>query len=242
MNLEASPIGLPGAAHLLVFALLLPLAAMRTRHRLRHLDLPSRRAHFLGVLAQQLLFLLASLWVAAREGILLFPRFAPSAGNLILGAAVTTALVLTLRGEWRRSVEARTRAAYLFMPWDAAERGLWLSVAAAAAVAEEVTYRAVAVTLFGRLVGSPVLAVTLAAAAFGFAHGVQGPRSAIGAVGAALIFHGLVFLTGGLYVAIAVHFAYDLIAGLCYARLGKALGYPRDGFPPENPEPRLASA
>jgi len=41
----------------------------------------------------------------------------------------------------------------------------------------------------------------------------------------ALGFHALVWLSGSLYVAMVVHIAYDIIAGLTYGRLGKELGY-----------------
>jgi membrane protease YdiL (CAAX protease family) len=41
----------------------------------------------------------------------------------------------------------------------------------------------------------------------------------------ALGFHLLVWLSGSLYVAMAVHIIYDVTAGLNYAKLGKQLGY-----------------
>jgi membrane protease YdiL (CAAX protease family) len=37
-------------------------------------------------------------------------------------------------------------------------------------------------------------------------------------------FQGLVWLTGSLYVAMLVHVAYDITAGLMYGKLGRELG------------------
>jgi membrane protease YdiL (CAAX protease family) len=44
----------------------------------------------------------------------------------------------------------------------------------------------------------------------------------------ALGFHALVWRAGSLYVAMAVHVAYDITAGITYGRLGKELGYSLD--------------
>ena len=45
---------------------------------------------------------------------------------------------------------------------------------------------------------------------------------AIAAIAAA--FHVLVMVSGSLYVAMAVHFIYDVIAGFTYARFARQLG------------------
>ena len=242
MTLWPFPIGTAATLHLLVFGLLLPVAGARSYRRLRTIPLPPRPVHFLSVTVQQLVFLGFAVWVARREGIVLFPPVAPGVPDLLLGAAVTAALVALLRGRWRQSIERRERAAYLFMPWTAGERRLWAAVSAAAGLAEEVAYRGVLVAILARLAGSPLAAVPIAALLFGLAHGVQGRQSAVTIGGVALVFHGLVLVTGTLYVAIAVHFAYDLLAGLSYGRLGKELGYPRDGYPPEGAEPAPVGA
>ena len=52
----------------------------------------------------------------------------------------------------------------------------------------------------------------------------------------AVAFHGLVALTGTLYVAMAVHFLYDVIAGLTYGRLAREYGLPNE---PPMPNPDL---
>jgi hypothetical protein len=54
---------------------------------------------------------------------------------------------------------------------------------------------------------------------------VQGWKSSAIIVFFALGFHALVWLSGSLYVAMVVHTAYDITAGLTYGRLGRKLGY-----------------
>jgi membrane protease YdiL (CAAX protease family) len=69
----------------------------------------------------------------------------------------------------------------------------------------------------------------VAAAVFGFSHLVQGWKSAGIVTGVALLLQGLVAVSGSLLLPVAVHFLYDLIAGLAYGRLGHQLGYPIEG-------------
>jgi hypothetical protein len=64
---------------------------------------------------------------------------------------------------------------------------------------------------------------------------IQGWRSAAVILVFALGFHALVWLSGSLYVAMAVHIAYDVTAGISYGRLGRELGYQLD--PGESPVP-----
>jgi len=70
---------------------------------------------------------------------------------------------------------------------------------------------------------------------FAVAHAVQGFKAIPLIAAIALVFHGLVLLTGSLYVAMAVHFLYDAIAGFTYAKLAARYGY-RFGLPAEKYE------
>lgn len=53
---------------------------------------------------------------------------------------------------------------------------------------------------------------------------VQGWKSSAIIFFFAMGFHGLVWLSGSLYVAMIVHITYDIIAGLNYGRLGRQFG------------------
>jgi membrane protease YdiL (CAAX protease family) len=76
-----------------------------------------------------------------------------------------------------------------------------------------------------RLTGSVSAAVGLCIVMFGVAHAMQGWKSAGAIMIFAAAFHLLVWLAGSLYVAMAVHFLYDLIAGFAYGHLAGKLGY-----------------
>lgn len=213
-----------GWGFLVLFGLALPAAALASRRRLATVELPPRHQHFIAVILQQLVLLGLALAAARVEGVALSLKL-PSAPGLVLGAATLAGLVLAFRPLWRRSVAERERLAWLFMPTTRREKVLWAGVAAAAGVGEEIAYRGVFTELALRLTGMPAAAIGLAVLAFALAHSTQKLRTTLLILPVALVFHGLVMATGTLVIAIAVHAAYDLIAGLTYARLGRELGY-----------------
>jgi hypothetical protein len=224
----------PGSAgwfHLAFFGLLIPWAAWQTRTRFATQPLPPRRRHFIAVLVQLLLFLIISVYVARVEDIdLLTP---PRAGWLpwLAAMGLLAAGVVLMAPVWRRGVERRERKLHLFMPRTPSERGLWVAVAVAAGVSEEVTYRGVMVAVLGGITGSMLAAAIVASLIFGLSHVVQGWKSAAIITVIALLLHGLVALSGTLLLAIAIHSIYDIVAGLAYGRMGEKLGYPVDGIP-----------
>jgi len=221
--------GPAGLLHILIFGVLIPALVVRSRHGLTASPVRPRRRHFAAVLLQLMIFLGISIWVAWAEQIPLTPRPAFPGRAVGFAAFLLGAGVMLMAPRWRRNVEQRDPKAYYFMPRTAGERGLWVLVSLAAAVAEEVTFRGVLFALLVMLTGSPWIAAALAAAAFGVSHMIQGAQSAVIISVIALALHGLVAVGGSLYLAIAVHFLYDLIAGLSYGRLGERHGYPIEG-------------
>jgi hypothetical protein len=229
--------GLAGWFHVAFFGLLIPWAAWRSRARLASDPLPPRRRHYVAVLVQLLVFLAISIAVAYAERIdLLEP---PRPGWLPwLAAVALLALGLTaMPPVWRRSVERRERGIHLFMPRTPPERGLWVAVAMAAGVSEEVTYRGVLFAVLTGMTGSAVAGAAIASAIFGLSHVVQGWKSAGIVTIIALMVHGLVAVSGTLLLAIAIHAIYDIVAGLAYGRMGERLGYPVDGIPAGDDSP-----
>ena len=225
--------GIAGWYHLAFFGLLIPWAAWRSRLRFASQPLPPRRRHFIAVLIQLILFLVISISVAHVEGIdLVTPPRTEWPGWLLAGALLGGGVVL-MAPVWRRGVERRERKVHLFMPRTGPERRLWVAVAVAAGVSEEVTYRGVMFALLAGLTGSGLAGAVLASLVFGVSHIVQGWRSAAVITVIALLLHGLVALSGTLLLAIAIHAIYDVVAGLAYGRIGEDLGYPVDGIPTE---------
>jgi membrane protease YdiL (CAAX protease family) len=217
-----------GAIHVLFFGIALPGLVLRAHRRMQggKQPLPDRLVHFKSTSAQLVLFTLVSLLVAKAEWIDLFAFDAARLPlGLAAGAALYAAAVAYMRPRWRRAVERRAPIVHLFMPIDARERSWWLLVSVIAGIGEEITWRGVQTQLLAPLAGGYLAAAVLSAISFGLAHGVQGWRSSAVIAVFALGFQAVVFVSGGLYVAMLVHVAYDVTAGLAYGRLGRELGY-----------------
>jgi len=212
-------IGVWGWYHLAFFCLFLPWVAVRSRRRLEQQGYPPRKAFFVSVIVQQAIFATISLIVAYLEWIPLFPARAPAPLATVAGAGLLLGSVLVMRPLWRAAVERREPRLQLSTPADATERRLWVGISVAAGIGEEISYRGVLYTLLLRLAGDPLSAALAAAVVFGASHIVQGWK----AVGITAIFalaaQALTFYSGSLYLAMAWHIGYDIVAGFTYARL-----------------------
>jgi membrane protease YdiL (CAAX protease family) len=223
---QAEFVNLAGWYHLIAFGLFVPWLAWRGRRRvLGPRPLPNRIAHFRSTAMMLLLFASLSLLVARNEWIDLFPPMEWTSVSVAAAVAMYVGSVVAMRPRWRRAVEKRLRVVYLFMPDTAAERAWWIAVSVLAGVGEEISWRGVQTALLAALTGSYVAAAILTAISFGLGHIVQGWRSAVLIAVFSLGFQALVWLSGSLYLAMAVHIAYDITAGLAYGRLGRALRY-----------------
>jgi uncharacterized protein len=101
----------------------------------------------------------------------------------------------------------------VLLPEDPIQWRFWIVISILAGLSEECAYRGLAYIAVSQQAGSRALALLICTAAFGIAHALQGWRGVLGTSVIALIFHGLVLVTRGLYMAIAVHIVYDLIVG-----------------------------
>jgi membrane protease YdiL (CAAX protease family) len=225
---EVTWIGGAGWYHVLLFGLVIPYLAFRSAAKLRDrtLPLPDRLKHFRAAAITLVLFGTFSAFVARVERVDLWQR--PLVGGFwAVSAAVAmyVVAVLLMRPRWRRAVERRARIVHLFMPSSSTERAWWVAVAILAGISEEITWRGVQPILVAHVVRQPLLAVLLVAVTFGLTHIVQGWKSAAIVSLFALGFQTIVWLSGSLYLAMLVHMAYDVTAGLSYGRLGRELGY-----------------
>jgi membrane protease YdiL (CAAX protease family) len=228
---QATFLNAAGWSHLALFGVVLPAAAAWNARRIagRTLPMPARLAYFQSQTVELLVFGGASLVVAHVQGLALFPPGIPHAGRgLLAGAVAYAAAVLFMWPRWRRAVLRGARSVHFFMPANASERGWWLVVSLLAGVGEEITWRGVQTALLVPLTGSYTIAALLSAVSFGAAHALQGWRSAAVIVVFALGFQCVAVAAGSLYIAMAVHVAYDVTAGLMYGRLGRELGYVPD--------------
>jgi membrane protease YdiL (CAAX protease family) len=229
---HTDPRALVAGFHVLFFGLYLPLAVFRMHRRISTgtRPLPDPKKHFRGATLELATFLTISILVArkTRIDLLAFDRTKLVPG-LAAGAAMYVAAVAYMRPRWRRAVERRAPVVRLFMPRDAGERLWWIAVSLLAGIGEEITWRGVQTQLLVPIVGSFAIAAILSAVSFGGAHMVQGWRSSAVIVLFALGFQAVAWASGGLFVAMAVHVAYDVTAGLVYGKLGRDMGYSSSG-------------
>jgi membrane protease YdiL (CAAX protease family) len=225
--------------HLVLFGLYFPAQAVRVwlRHRKRPAApvtlLPSRTRILRNIAAAIAYRGTISLVVAMALGLAVFPAAWPSPSATVLGACAYTVMIATGLPHWRRLVVARRPVAQRHMPISRAESAWWCVVSFAAGAFEELTWRGVQVMLLGSLIGAWPAAI-VCAATFGVGHLSQGSRWAAVVALHALMFQGLVWASGSLYIAMAVHAAVDLTGGFYSARLAKQTGYglpDRDGLP-----------
>lgn len=216
-----------GWYHVFVFGALIPVLAWRSRARFaaRAQALPDRKRHFKSTAVMLTLFTGLSLLVAQVDRIELFPTATLSGRAVLAGLVMYAAAVAFMRPRWRRAVAERKPVVSLFMPATPGERTWWVVVSVLAGIGEEITWRGVQVALLTAATGSYAVAGVASAVSFGLAHLVQGWKTAGIIVAFALGFHALVWLSGSLYVAMGVHLAYDITAGLTYGKLGRELGY-----------------
>jgi membrane protease YdiL (CAAX protease family) len=222
-------VGAAGWAFLVFAGVLLPLAALSfaASERRRTAATPGDAGAGIprAALYAQTLFTHAVLFgaaaVAARAaGLSLFGRVSVNVADV--GAALLTLAAVVAIGElsWRsRSAAERERLwVRQILPRTPAERRAWVAVSAGAALAEEVAYRGAFVSFALGATGSLTAAIAASAAAFAAVHAPQGLSGVGYVLIIALLHNALALFTGGLLLPIAVHFAYDVLAGLWLAR------------------------
>ncbi|MBM4194169.1 MAG: CPBP family intramembrane metalloprotease [Gemmatimonadetes bacterium] len=136
--------------------------------------------------------------------------------NIALGVVAFIVLLgaIPLSRRLRTPEELRRQLLNGIVPRNNQEMGLFTLAAIGAGIAEEAAYRGVAVWLLTLVFGAPIPAILMSTMAFAVAHAVQGGKSMAIVAGVALLFHGLVTLTGTLVIAMIVHAAYDIVAGI----------------------------
>lgn len=217
-------ISIAGWAFLVFVTVVVPWAVLRNRESalaMAHIPLALR---FYAMLLPQLILGVLAIAIGLIEGIELFPRRAPAATAWLAGAAfLGLALALVWR-HWRRSVEEHKPTWRLFAPANRPERRMWVVLSLTAGVGEELVWRGVLPALVAAVTGSLLSGIVLSVLSFALAHAIQGPRSVLAIAAIAAAFHVLVLISGSLYVAMVVHFIYDVVAGFTYARFARQLG------------------
>lgn len=114
------------------------------------------------------------------------------------------------------------------LPRTSSEKALYAVTSIVAGVAEEAAYRGVLMSILWYALGNVWLAVFISALAFALGHALQGWKSMAVIFIMACSMHAVVWYTGTLVVAMAVHAVYDLLAPTFRRRILPA--------PPTSPE------
>ena len=124
--------------------------------------------------------------------------------------------------EWKHMSAARKKRLRSYLPDTIPERVLWAPVSLIVATGEEIVFRAVLFGLLYQMVGDYWIAAVISAVFFAFMHLASwGWLSLIDLFFVALGLQWLVQVSGGLYIAIAVHFFHNLINGIVYGAMSE---------------------
>lgn len=199
---------------LTVTVVILPALAIRGQKLIAGVEtLPRIPLYIETIVVQAILFGL-SIAVCRNLGIepLSFPL--PGYRDWLAATLLLSVAVVSMSVTWRFSAPDHRRFLNLLVPRKRSEMILWTVLSLAAGFGEEMTYRAALPALLHSFGLPGVLGGVISAAIFGLAHAVQGWRNTVIIFLAGLVLHGLVMVTGTLWLAIAVHFLYDLAAGV----------------------------
>jgi len=204
--------------YLLLLLVVLPWAAIRSAPRRGDdaSELPPRRTLWLRTIVVQLL-LLAIAWRTARAaGYEPFTLPSWNAGAVVaaLAALLLCQGLAALARAIRSEEERRGLFVYSLVPRSPLEWLLWGTTVTVAAVAEEVAYRGVGMTLLRDRLDEPWTAAGVCALAFALAHWAQGAKSVAVIFVVGLVLQGLVALTGTLVFAMVVHAVHNVLVTL----------------------------
>lgn len=205
--------GLDAIFLLIVVLAGLPSLAWAAKRRLDEGMVFPKLAFYLQSALLQLFLLFWSGVVAFNEKLTLAPRPAVTLPDIGWAALLLLIAVAAMRVSWSAADESTRRRLLLIVPGNRRERVAWVGVSAAAALGEELVFRGVTVTLLSQLFDNWLFAVVVTSIAFGLAHAVQGWVNSVHVALFGMAFHLLVLATGDLWMAMAVHFVYDVVTG-----------------------------
>ncbi|MFZ9718844.1 MAG: CPBP family intramembrane glutamic endopeptidase [Chitinophagaceae bacterium] len=136
------------------------------------------------------------------------------------GALISVGIIfswLDLRSKKQHEVSSG-RLQYI-LPTNTKEKIAWLITIAIAAFCEEYIYRGVLFQLIQVDSGMHALiAAALSAIVFGFGHATQGERAVLIIIPFALLFQLVVYLSGGLLLAMITHFIYNAMVDVLFSK------------------------
>src|SRR5713226_1596906 len=178
-----------------------------------------KKKRYLAVIAFQLILLIITFEAASADRIHLFHSTPPSRTACLVGLVILVTLVFSAQLSWKRLTEERKEQMRMLLPEVPSDLWYWTVISLFAGIGEECAYRGVAYTLLYWIFDSAVVGLIISIVAFALMHSHQGWYGAVWAGALGWIFQLMVFATGTLYLAIAVHAMYDVLIGVMFLRL-----------------------
>ncbi len=223
--------GIPSLAFLFYLLFFLPWLAIRSASRVRQMRAGgasqatvSREGIWIRTALTQAILLFLALRTGQSFDDHLFTTPGIGLRDLLL-AALALAICFGFRRilrSVRSESERRGSVVYWIAPATDRETVLWAGAVLLASVAEEAAYRGVGMSILWYSLDNYWMAAVVSAVAFALAHWVQGWKSGVVIFAIALVFQGLVTLTGTLILAMIVHAVYDFAAGWSIMREAKS--------------------
>jgi membrane protease YdiL (CAAX protease family) len=179
-------------------------------------EMPPRNQLYFGTIAALWALAFATAFVAADSqfppellGVKLLPlsEFWLWFGFSVIGAA---AIVVAFKAIGMQE----TREIHYLIPRTVSEKLTFVAVSLTAGICEELVFRGFLIAALRAATGSVLLAVVLAAGAFGVAHAHQNVSGGLRAALLGVVLTVPLLATGSLYPAIAAHALVDLLGGL----------------------------
>jgi membrane protease YdiL (CAAX protease family) len=210
------------AYYVFLIGIFLPVLCVRSYFRLKAgARFPRKPGFFKSTLISLAVILVIALLVWRSFDLPIFPAYAIRLKDIAIGLATVIIFACAMYPRWKYKATNSRDEVFRRVPQAANEMGWWIAVSLLAGFAEEFAYRGV---LFGILIywiPNWWAAALLCALAFALGHSIQGWKNVLIIFAMSVIFQGLVWFTGTLYVAMAAHALYDIIAGFAYLRLYK---------------------
>jgi membrane protease YdiL (CAAX protease family) len=174
--------------------------------------MPPKTRLYRNMIALQIVLLGYSVVVAQHDELSLLGN-SPALWIWLISALYVALIGLRLRAAWKKMPAERKKRARRLLPEIPSHLWYWVPISFLAGIGEEVAFRGVAFAILREVSGSVIFATAVCVLAFAIAHMTQGWRGVLGTGVIALVMHAIVYETGGLYLAMTVHVAYDLIVG-----------------------------
>lgn len=228
--------------YMLLFGVFLPAQVIKSMRRHRSgAPLPPRAQIWRSVMVMELFLLVVALLTARAAYLDVWSTGDINVGTVLAVLAMLAVALVLQRLIWNATSDELRARLLSARPHEYREMGWWTLISFAAGTVEEIAYRGVMPSLLmatlqrwfggaadawteplaGELSATWWITVAICVAAFVMAHFGQGWHRTLFLAGFSVACHVLVRVTGSLYPAMALHFVYDVAAGLNAIRFAK---------------------